>query len=161
MTSFRPHFGLNIEYGRCPSVDGGQKGAQPLTTHSIYQWPHPSNLVGSWHISLTIKPNIVGVDGANLQRGRIDCPSCCQRERTLHWNHRVAVSNLLKVVLHVGKGAKFEVQKVKSGQDMCSGATSVGNGKNSKKTCSVLIQWNCRLSCHCYFFECRASMNDN
>ena len=43
----------------------------------------------------------------------------------------VPVRKLLKVVLHVKKGAKFE--KVNSGQDICSRVTSVVNVKISKK----------------------------
>ena len=37
------------------------------------------------------------------------------------------------VVLHVGKGAKFGIEKVNSGQYICNRDTSVGNGKNFEK----------------------------
>ena len=46
---------------------------------------------------------------------------------------RVPVSKLVEVVLHVGKGAKFGVEKVNSGQNICSRDASVGNGKNFEK----------------------------
>ena len=39
----------------------------------------------------------------------------------------------VKVVLHVGKGAKFGVEKVNGGQNICSRYASVGNGKNFEK----------------------------
>ena len=45
--------------GGCLLVNGGSKGAVP---------PHcPRNLVGSWDISFAVKPDIVGVAGANMQ----------------------------------------------------------------------------------------------
>ena len=43
------------------------------------------------------------------------------------------VSKLVEVVLHVGKGAKFEVEKVNGGQNICSRDASVGNGNNFEK----------------------------
>ena len=46
---------------------------------------------------------------------------------------RVLVSKLVEVVLHVGKGAKFGVEKVNGGQNICNRVTSVGNGKNFEK----------------------------
>ena len=64
-----------------------------------------------------------------------------KRGRTLHLNQsykaledvRVPVSKLLQVVLPVGKGVKFGVQKVNDGQDICRRDASVGNGKNFAK----------------------------
>ena len=46
---------------------------------------------------------------------------------------RVPVSKLVEVVLHVGKGAKFGVEKVNGGQIICNRVASVGNGKNFEK----------------------------
>ena len=46
---------------------------------------------------------------------------------------RVPVSKLVKVVLYVGKGAKFGVKKVNGGQNICNRVTSVKNGKNFEK----------------------------
>ena len=46
---------------------------------------------------------------------------------------RVPVSKLVEVVLHVGKGAKFGVEKVNGGQNICNRVASVGNGKNFEK----------------------------
>ena len=40
-------------------LNGGSKGAQP--PH------HPHNLVCSWDISVAVKPDIMGVAGANMQ----------------------------------------------------------------------------------------------
>ena len=64
-----------------------------------------------------------------------------KRGRTLHlnWSYealkdvRVPVSKLLQVVLPVGKGVRFGVQKVNGAQDICSRDASVGNGKNFAK----------------------------
>ena len=64
-----------------------------------------------------------------LQRG---CPLiewCSKKENTVFdeviGNFQVPVSTLLEVVLHVEKGAKFGVQKVKGGRDICSRPSSV------------------------------------
>ena len=48
---------------------------------------------------------------------------------------QVLVNNLVEVhaVLHVGKGAKFGVEKVNGGQNICSRDASVGNGKSFEK----------------------------
>ena len=46
---------------------------------------------------------------------------------------RVPVSKLVKVVLHVGKEAKFRVEKVNDGQNIRNRVASVGNGKNFVK----------------------------
>ena len=43
------------------------------------------------------------------------------------------MNKLLEVVLHVGKGATFGVQKVNGGQNICCRYVSVGNGKNFEK----------------------------
>ena len=43
--------------------------------------------------------------------------------------------NLLEVVLHVGKEAKFGVQKVNSRRDICSRASSFVNVEALSKTC--------------------------
>ena len=131
MAGFRPYFGLNIEFGRCPAADMGWKGAQPLTTHTIYQWPWPSNLVGSWNISLTVKPNIVVVAGANLQWGRFVSPSCYPKRE----NTALELSTTSKLVAR----SSTSHRKGASDQNMCGGAHSVGNGKN-RKTCSVHIR---------------------
>ena len=87
------------------------------------------------------KPDIVGVADAKMWWGCFGCLSCCQRGRTLHVtlfyealrNFKVLVSKLLEVVLHVGKGAKFGVQRVNSGQVVCSKVANVGSGKNCEK----------------------------
>ena len=39
----------------------------------------------------------------------------------------------MEVVLHVGKGAKFGVEKVNGGHIICNRVASVGNGKNFEK----------------------------
>ena len=43
------------------------------------------------------------------------------------------LSKLVEVVLHVRKGAKFGVEQVNSGQNICNRDGSVGNGKNFEK----------------------------
>ena len=68
-------------------------------------------------------------------------PVTVKRWRTLHLNlsykvlgnFRVPVSKLVEAVLHVGKEAKFGVEKVNGGQNICSRDASVGNGKNFEK----------------------------
>ena len=83
----------------------------------------------------------VGVAGANMQWGHFVCSSSSQkRESTAFdlilrsaWDFRVPVSKLVEVVLHVGKGAKFGVEKVNGGQNICNRVASVGNGKNFEK----------------------------
>ena len=45
---------------------------------------------------------------------------------------------MVEVVLHVGKGARFKVEKVNSGQNVCNRVTSVGNGKIFEKQLSLL-----------------------
>ena len=44
----------------------------------------------------------------------------------------------MEVVLHVGKGAKFGVEKVNGGQTICNRVTSVGNGKEFEKKLSAV-----------------------
>ena len=39
----------------------------------------------------------------------------------------------MEVVLHVGKGAMFVVEKVNDGHIICNRVASVGNGKNFEK----------------------------
>ena len=46
---------------------------------------------------------------------------------------QVPVSKLVEVVLHVGKGVKFGVEKVNGGQNICNTDASVGNKKNFEK----------------------------
>ena len=46
---------------------------------------------------------------------------------------RVLVSKFVEVVLHVGKGAEFEVEKVNGGQNMGNRVASVGNRQNFEK----------------------------
>ena len=62
------------------------------------------------------------------------------------WNFWVSVSKLLEVVFHVEKGAKFGVQKVNNGQDICSRASSFGNGKLWVNICDVLIKQQQQLT---------------
>ena len=74
-----PKYGVwgNIK-GR-PPVNGVRRGPCNLGI----QGPCPHNLVGSQDISLAVKPDIVGVAGANMQWGHFVCPSCSQkRENT-------------------------------------------------------------------------------
>ena len=68
-------------------------------------------------------------------------PLPVKRSRALHLiksyealgDFRVLLSKLVEVVLHVGKRAKFGVQKVNGGQNICNTCASVGNGKNFEK----------------------------
>ena len=85
-----------------------------------------------------------------MQWGCFVCPSCSQKwestafELVLHvyevlGGFRVPVSKLVEVVIHVGEGAKFGVEKVNNGLNICSRDTSVGNGKNFEKQAQWLI----------------------
>ena len=46
---------------------------------------------------------------------------------------RVPVSKLVEVVLHIRKGARFGIEKVIDGQNICKRVASVGNRKNFAK----------------------------
>ena len=46
---------------------------------------------------------------------------------------QIPVSKLVEVLLHVEKAAKFGVEKMYGGQNICSRDASVGNGKNFEK----------------------------
>ena len=82
-----------------------------------------------------------------LQRG---CPPIewrSEKENTAFdeviGNFQVPVNTLLEVVLHVGKGAKFGVQKVNSGRDICSRPASVvEKGRIVKNMLSALRDTN-------------------
>ena len=55
--------------------------------------------MGSWDISLALKPNIMGVAGANMQWGHFVCPGCSQkREKTVVLRSTWGVSNSGKQV---------------------------------------------------------------
>ena len=64
-----------------------------------------------------------------LQRGCPPIEWCLKKKNTAFdeviGNFQVPVSTLLEVVLHAGKGAKFGVQKVNGGRDICSRPISV------------------------------------
>ena len=86
---FRPPFGLNNDYGGnfkggCPPVNGGLKGAKPprRPRKLWFQWPRPRALVGTWGISLGVKPEIVGVAGTNMQWGHFVCHSSSQKRES-------------------------------------------------------------------------------
>ena len=87
-----------------------------------FQWPHPHNLVSSWDISLAVKPDIMGVAGPNMQWSCFVCPSCYQKRENTAFvlgDFWVLENKLLQIVLHVGKGIKFGVEKGNGGQDIC------------------------------------------
>ena len=144
---FRLPFALNIEgwilKGSLP-VNGSWKGVQP-PRHPCnlgIQWPHPHNLASSWDISLAVKPDIVSIPGANMQWGRFICHSCSQLKEGTNciwivlwstWELSSPGKQVAEVVLHVRKGAKFGVQKVNGGQDICCRYASVGDGKIFEK----------------------------
>ena len=46
---------------------------------------------------------------------------------------RVLVSKVVEVVLHVGKRAKFGVEKANGSQNICNRVASVGNEKKFEK----------------------------
>ena len=83
----------------------------------------------------------MGVVAANIHWGRFVCPSCSQKKEKAAfelflrsaWGLLSPSKQVLEVVLHVGKVAKFGAHKVNSGQDICSRVASVGNWKNFEK----------------------------
>ena len=75
---FRPLFGLNNEYGGnfkggVPPLTGIRRGQSPLAAYAICGFSDPAL------ISLAVKPEIVGVAGANMQWGHFVCPSSSQK----------------------------------------------------------------------------------
>ena len=102
---------------------GVGRGNSPLATHAIWGFSDPAHAI--WWVA-----------GANMQ-----CLVAVKRGRALHLNQsyealgdfRFPVCKLVGVVLHVGKGAKFGVEKVNGGQNICSRDASVGNGKHFEK----------------------------
>ena len=82
----------------------------------------------------------MGVAGANMQWGRFVCPICSQKKEStafeLILQSAWGLSSPGKQVgrsstpsWHVRKGAKFGIEKVNGGQNICSRDASVGNGK--------------------------------
>ena len=74
-----------------------------------------------------------------MQWGHFVCPSSSQKRESTAFDLILRSAwGLLspgKQVdrLHVGKGAKFGVEKVNGGQNICSRDAVVGNGKNFEK----------------------------
>ena len=87
----------------------------------------------------------MGVAGTNRQWGHFVAPVLVKRGRALHLiyyealgDFRAPVRMIVEVVLNVGKGAKFGVQKVNSGQNACNRYASVGMGRILKIKLSPL-----------------------
>ena len=83
-----------------------------------------------------------------MQWGHFVCPSSSQkRENTVVLRSAWRLSSPSKqvdrnVVLHVGKRAKFGVEKMNGNQNICSRHTSLGNRKNFKNKLSPLKDYN-------------------
>ena len=80
----------------------------------------------------------MGVAGANMQWGHFVRPSSSQKRESTAFDLILRsawglLSPGKQVVLHVGKGAKFGVEEVNTGQNICNRVASVGNGKNIEK----------------------------
>ena len=141
---FRPPFGLNNEYGRnfkvgCPPVNGGSKEVHP-PPHAICGFSDPPMRSGGYlrHFPRCVKPEIVGVAGANMQWGHFVCPSSSQkRESTAFDLILQSAWGLSSSGKQVGRSStpcpKFGVKKVNSGQNICKRDASVGEGKNLEK----------------------------
>ena len=89
----------------------------------------------------------MSLHGANMQWGCFVCPSCSQKRESTTFELILrsawgllspGISKLVEVVLHVRKGAKFGVEKVNGGQNICSRVASVGNGKHLRNKLSPL-----------------------
>ena len=133
-------------------VNGDLKGAQPpCCPHNCGGGGFNDPAHAIWWVAETFPYcKTRNVAGANMQWGCFVCPSCSQKrestafELVLHvyevlGDFRVPVSKLVEVVIHVGEGAKFGVEKVNNGQNICSRDASVGNGKNFEKQAQWLI----------------------
>ena len=86
---FWPLFGLNNQNGGnfkrgCPTVNGGSKEVHtPHCPRKLwFQWLRPHALVGTWGISLAIKPEMVAVAGANMQWCHFVFPSSSQKRES-------------------------------------------------------------------------------
>ena len=78
-----------------------------------------------------------------MQWGHFVCPSSSQKRESTAFdlilrNAWGLSSMLVEVVLHVRKGAKFGVEKVNGGQNICNRVASVGNEKNFENKLSPL-----------------------
>ena len=61
-----------------------RRGHNPLTAHTIWVFSDPTHAI--WWVAetfLAVKPEIVGVAGANMQWGRFVCPSCNQKRESI------------------------------------------------------------------------------
>ena len=110
-----------------------RKGGQPLAAHTNCGFCDPAHAA--------VKPEIVSVAGANMQWGHFVCPSSSQKRGSAAFDlilqstwglsspgKQVGRSSTLR-----RKRARFGVEKVNSGQNICNRVTSVGNGKNFEK----------------------------
>ena len=59
--------------------------------------------------------------------------------------------------MHVEKGAKFGVDKVNGGQNICNRVASVENGKNVEKQAQSSKGWVLQNS-FIHYFDCQMSM---
>ena len=88
---FQPPFGQNNEYGGGGDFKGGVPSligvGRGCSAHAIWGFSDPAHAI--WWVAETsplLKPEIVGVAGANMQWGHFVCPSCSQKRRALHLN---------------------------------------------------------------------------
>ena len=122
--------------------EGWKEAVSPRRPHKLgCQWPRPCNKVGSWDSSRDVKPEIVGVPGANMQWGRFVCPSSSQKEKSIAlelilqsaWGLPSPGKQVGRSSIPFENGAKFGEEKVNGRQNICSRDASVGNGKHFKK----------------------------
>ena len=85
---FRPAFGLTNDYGeilkgvstRYLGFEGGAALSPP--TQIVVSVTPPTHSGGSWSIYLGVKPEIMGVAGANMQCCHFVCPSSSQKRKS-------------------------------------------------------------------------------
>ena len=124
---------MGVQRGRVPS---------PPTQFAVSVTP-PTCSGGPGYGDLRHFPccKTVGVAGDNMQWGHFVCPSSSQkRESTAFdlilqsaWGLSSPGKQVGRNSTHVRKGAKFGVEKVNGGQNICNRVASVGNGKNFEK----------------------------
>ena len=129
------------------NYNGGSKGARLLAAHAICCFSDPAHMLWwarAWVRYLRHFPccKTVGVAGDNMQWGHfVVCPSSSQkRESTAFdlilqsaWGLSSPGKQVGRNSTRVRKGAKFGVEKVNGGQNICNRVASVGNGKNFEK----------------------------
>ena len=119
---------------------GVRRGAVPFAANAICKFGDPTHAI--WWVAETFPLLWNLISGVKLvptcSGVVLFAPVAVKKGEHCIWikskeaigDFPVPVNKLVEVVLHVGKGAKFGVEEVNGGQNICSRDASVGNGKN-------------------------------